>query len=129
MQHISSIIRRVCRETDVFARLGGDEFVVALPREVREGAEALARRVKEAVASTPVPQYPEICVSVSAGCASLSEVRHRAVTSDCSSSSSWVDSLVGLADKRMYEDKLRQKRKKVTGHSSTQFQQSTKNHH
>ncbi|MBI4263640.1 MAG: sensor domain-containing diguanylate cyclase [Acidobacteria bacterium] len=45
----AAIIRGSARETDVVARFGGDEFAVILPDTGREGAVAVAERVRDRV--------------------------------------------------------------------------------
>ena len=47
----AGIIKGSARETDVAARFGGDEFAVILPDTGREGAVAVAERVRERVRS------------------------------------------------------------------------------
>src|SRR5690606_1564889 len=47
--------KRLCesvRETDLVARLGGDEFVILLEDTTRETAQAVARKVVDAMAGT-----------------------------------------------------------------------------
>ncbi|HVT59398.1 MAG TPA: EAL domain-containing protein [Thermoanaerobaculia bacterium] len=46
---LAASLREQVRETDVLARLAGDEFAVLLPHTLRDEAEALARRLLEAV--------------------------------------------------------------------------------
>ena len=48
----ASVIRGCARETDVVARFGGDEFALVLPETSREGAIAVANRIKERLGST-----------------------------------------------------------------------------
>jgi diguanylate cyclase (GGDEF)-like protein len=48
----ATILRSVCRSSDVVARLGGDEFVVLTGEQVDEpGASALKRRIVDACAA------------------------------------------------------------------------------
>ena len=45
----SVIVRASARETDVAARFGGDEFAVILPDTGREGAVAVAERIRDRI--------------------------------------------------------------------------------
>jgi diguanylate cyclase (GGDEF)-like protein len=47
----SVLVRGCARETDVVARFGGDEFCVILPDTGREGAVAVAERIKDRIRS------------------------------------------------------------------------------
>ncbi len=61
------------RSTDMVARYGGEEFAVILPRATREGAMALAERIRQSVADAQLrhlPYTPGI-VTVSIGVASM----------------------------------------------------------
>jgi diguanylate cyclase (GGDEF)-like protein len=46
-----AIVRGGARETDVAARFGGDEFAVVLPDTGREGAVAVAERIRDRIAA------------------------------------------------------------------------------
>ena len=49
LKAVSSIIRASLREMDIAARYGGEEFVVVLPETDRDGAAAVAHRIREDV--------------------------------------------------------------------------------
>ncbi len=53
LRGIADVIRSHAREYDIAARLGGEEFAIMLPETARDGALEIARRIREAVASTP----------------------------------------------------------------------------
>jgi diguanylate cyclase (GGDEF)-like protein len=55
LKWLSGVISSVVRTGDLPARTGGEEFAVILPRTGLEQAEALARRLKEALAESPLP--------------------------------------------------------------------------
>jgi diguanylate cyclase (GGDEF)-like protein len=59
------------RKTDLLARYGGEEFAVLLPETQREGAEAIAERLREAAGKRPVTvDGAVIAATVSIGVAS-----------------------------------------------------------
>jgi diguanylate cyclase (GGDEF)-like protein len=49
LKGVSAVIRGNLREMDIAARYGGEEFVVLLPETEREGAVAVAERIREDV--------------------------------------------------------------------------------
>jgi diguanylate cyclase (GGDEF)-like protein len=61
--HVASSMRAVVREVDVCARYGGEEFCVILPRCSRDDALEVAERVREAIASIPVPRVGQVTAS------------------------------------------------------------------
>jgi len=50
---VATRVKSMIREVDVLARYGGEELVLVLPETDREGAEAIAARVREVVRATP----------------------------------------------------------------------------
>jgi diguanylate cyclase (GGDEF)-like protein len=54
LRHVGTLIQRAVRETDRAVRYGGDEFVIVMPETPKQGALALAERLREAVASEPL---------------------------------------------------------------------------
>jgi diguanylate cyclase (GGDEF)-like protein len=70
LQAVSAIIKENLREIDVAARYGGEEFVIVLPETESEGAEALAERIRDDVASCEFvggDDIPPVHKSVSVG--------------------------------------------------------------
>lgn len=62
--HVASIMKTAVRDVDVCARYGGEEFVVILPQCDRESAIEVAERLREAIASTPVPKVGQVTASI-----------------------------------------------------------------
>jgi diguanylate cyclase (GGDEF)-like protein len=92
----ASVIRGCARETDVTARFGGDEFALVLPDTGREGAMAVAERVRERVAAHSFLRASDaldIHLTTSVGVATLPDVAASA------------EELVKAADTAMYRVK------------------------
>ncbi|MCA9592746.1 MAG: diguanylate cyclase [Myxococcales bacterium] len=92
---VAARVAQGLRTEDVFCRYGGEEFAIILRGIDLEGARAVAERVRERVAATPV-QHGDTLVSVtlSAGCAALA----------CCEKPTTV-TLVAIADRRLYQAK------------------------
>jgi len=52
---IAEILQNCIRLSDVVARYGGEEFVVLLPETIKEEAQVMAERIREAIESRPFP--------------------------------------------------------------------------
>ena len=76
-QVLMEVARRmsvICRGTDFVARFGGEEFLMLLPDTDALGAERLAGKVLEWVASLPVGPVPQVTASI--GMVSVTPDRH-----------------------------------------------------
>ena len=74
LRQIAAVLQKsVKRPGDLVARYGGEEFVLLLPETTAAGAQKVARRVLEAIASAAVapPGHPERLCYVSLGITSL----------------------------------------------------------
>ncbi|PCC98849.1 GGDEF domain-containing protein [Halopseudomonas pelagia] len=94
LRHIAQLLPQRLRDTDLFCRLGGEEFAVLLPGADLAQAAERANKLRELLAEHP-PQIAEASqvMTFSAGVATLGE--------DGQS----LDSLMVIADRRMYEAK------------------------
>jgi hypothetical protein len=101
---VAAIMGDQIRVEDMLARYGGEEFVIVLRETPIAGAEALAERIRRAVAEAQIISGKHaLSVTLSAGCASLA----------CTGNAN-VDELVQLADRRLYLAK-QQGRNRVVG--------------
>lgn len=101
LKGFSDVLKRAVRASDIAARYGGDEFVVLLNSASADECAQVAERIKEMSREIKTEEAPELKFSVSVGCASYSEV---------AGSEDPAESLLKLADQRMYKDKLGQKK-------------------
>ena len=70
LKHLSALLRSGMREIDRVGRFGGEEFLILLPGLAAVAAQAVAERLRELVASTPLPSGQEhIPMSISIGLA------------------------------------------------------------
>ncbi|MEP2630769.1 MAG: GGDEF domain-containing protein [Rhizobiaceae bacterium] len=70
LRHLSDLISRQCRKSDVVARLGGEEFGIYMPKTDIGTAELLAERIRSRVFESPLMvEGFEIPVSTSIGMA------------------------------------------------------------
>ncbi|HHO77034.1 MAG TPA: GGDEF domain-containing protein, partial [Deltaproteobacteria bacterium] len=96
---IASVLKKVCRSSDIVSRLGGDEFAVLMPSTSRPQAEILFQRIKEAAAGLNIEckdkhgQTHMMPVCISIGMASSDEFP--------------PDEVMKMADTRMYDEKKR----------------------
>lgn len=54
LKHVAAVVRQNLREVDFLARIGGDEFCILMPDGDAAFATAIAHRITEAVANTPL---------------------------------------------------------------------------
>ncbi|MBI3649646.1 MAG: sensor domain-containing diguanylate cyclase [Acidobacteria bacterium] len=62
--HIAQIMKQTIRTADICARYGGEEFVLVLPRCTLDEALLLAERLRNNIASTPLPKIGQITASI-----------------------------------------------------------------
>jgi len=94
LRHLAAVIQAELRSTDVPARYGGDEFIVLLPETPAKGALDVGERIRNAIASAPLPlEGRMVACSVSIGIASFPEDGRS------------LDALAGRADRALYHAK------------------------
>jgi len=95
LREVGFLIRAAVRDTDIPARYGGDEFVVILPRTDGPSAVMLAEKLRRLIEGHTFLQEEGIDARLGV---SMGVATYPAEAGD-------KESLVRLADKRMYEDK------------------------
>lgn len=72
LKSLAAFLTKEVRQADILCRYGGEEFVVLLPQTTAEQAEAMADRLREGIACTPMgPPDQEVYITVSIGVAGL----------------------------------------------------------
>jgi len=92
---LSEVLRKSCRKLDIVVRWGGDEFLILLPRTDHEACAAVCERIQDGckdVNSLPI----ELSISIG------SAVQQSPLNS--------IQDLFGIAENRMYNNKLLQGR-------------------
>lgn len=99
LQKVSACLRSALRDTDFLARYGGDEFAAILPETTLETAQALAARMKEALAgcTLDLPDPARNLISLSLGMAFYPQ---HAIT---------PQGLLSAADQSLYREKASHK--------------------
>ena len=95
LKSVAANLAKQLRTEDVIARVGGEEFAVLLRGISREGTRKLAERLRSNIETLKiVAEGIPVAVTISAGCAVLSEIEDHS-----------PKSLSSLADQRLYEAK------------------------
>jgi diguanylate cyclase (GGDEF)-like protein len=92
---VAAAIRTAIRQGDLFGRIGGEEFALVLPRVARREAQAVAERMRKAVAN--------LAVVLESG--SLQRITVSIGVAFDASSRAGLSEMVSLADRAMYEAK------------------------
>ncbi|MDO3433689.1 sensor domain-containing diguanylate cyclase [Rhizobium sp. CBN3] len=94
LKAVASVCKASLRAGDLFGRIGGEEFAVVLPHVDRDGAVAVAEKIRAAIASQPVRgDHGVLHVTASLGSSALSIV------------SKEIETLLAQADAAMYQAK------------------------
>lgn len=64
LKELSSKIKNLIRETDVFGRWGGEEFILILPKTTKDDAIATANKIKKIIEAHKFDNLPQITVSI-----------------------------------------------------------------
>ena len=95
---VTNRLQKALRPYDLIGRFGGEEFLFLVPKTTFETVMEIAERLRQAVSSAPISVPGEASLNVTASFgAALLEPKSRMRK----------DSLLGLADKALYEAKAR----------------------
>lgn len=70
--HISDIIRKTVRQSDLVFRYGGEEFLLVLPSANHTSTYVLAEKLRHAIEKTPLPENTPIFLTASFGVQEIS---------------------------------------------------------
>jgi len=71
LKHLTELLEKALRQTDILARFGGEEFVILLPHTPETEGVKLAEKLQTTVELTPLHSIPELSVTISIGVACL----------------------------------------------------------
>jgi diguanylate cyclase len=95
LRQVAAMLKAGVRASDVVARLGGEEFIVLMPHTGRDGAMALAEKLRAMVCQVPLHiEGNEVPVRASFGVTLLPEGQH-----------SNLEAVYGAADRALYAAK------------------------
>lgn len=95
LQEVAKRILGAVRGIDRVVRFGGDEFCIILPQTDDEQAEAVANRVRRAIAEAPFDLEPDVVVRITASFGIASYPKH----------ANTKETLIRAADSAMYKVK------------------------
>lgn len=93
---VANVLKKTTRPTDIVIRYGGDEFVALLRNLTEDNCRKAAERIRVAVSSAQVAEWPEVNITTSIGALFLTP--HDLENCD-------PESLLSAADHAMYQAK------------------------
>ena len=112
LQGVAKVIESNVRQSDNLIRYGGDEFLLAFPTMKSEYLYAVLEKIRRAVESYVLKEYPELHITLSIGGA------HGHAS---------VEKLMRAADKALYESKVERNKTTVSNKEVTEEQDSENN--
>jgi len=99
LKETAILLKEVCRATDILARYGGEEFIVLLPQTDREGALALAEKLRQRIVAHDiwVDESTTLRLTASLGLVTMNGDQLKAMAN--------CDKMIQLADLALYRAK------------------------
>ncbi len=101
LKELSNILKNSFRKTDIIARVGGDEFIVLAPEAIPESLNVMLNRLNANIDKFNVSNNSHK-ISLSIGYAYFNP-----------DESKTLDEIIEIADKKMYEEKIKLKNKVI----------------
>lgn len=99
LEHIADIVRETLRQSDLIFRYGGEEFMLVSPSTSLTQAHAVAEKLRQRIATCPLPHDPPITLTASFGVTEVSPDAYEVVDSRL------VHDIIAACDGKLYAAK------------------------
>lgn len=100
LRHVTGILQNALRQNDIVGRYGGEEFVLFFPNTPMDAGEAIAGRLRQTIADTPVATtFGPVSITASLG------LVHIPYDTGAQRDISFLEEALSLADQALYEAK------------------------
>lgn len=99
------IISHIGAKESLSFRMGGDEFIVLLPHCNKINALKIANRIKNKIKEEPIGKTKGLSLSI--GIADTLDIKRKIKDPNKEEAIEFISNLISLADKNMYEDKIK----------------------
>ena len=99
LEHVAALVRDSLRQSDLVFRFGGEEFLLVAPSTALAPARQLAEKLRERLASAPLPHTPPLPLSASFGVVEVNPASYEVVDQR------HVHEVIAACDARLYAAK------------------------